>query len=143
MLHRTLAAAGDVAQHKPHVPKKVIERAAAYTASANLGCFHFHSEMNYRKKHAGWRTYTKANMDVWGEVANPYPVRHAETKFPGIWMGAGHHNPKQWGWMNMFVARKWWMVTYGGACVPLLGFYKRMYDNGFEQKNMGAVFGMA
>ena len=142
MLHRTLAAAGEVGYHKPHVAKKIIERQANYTHGSNLGSLHFHSEMNYRKVPAGWKAYNKNHMDVWGEAMNPLPHRHVETKLPGIWSGAGHHNPKQWGWMNMFVARKWWLITYGGSCVPILTYYKRMYDNGFEQKNMGAVFGI-
>jgi hypothetical protein len=142
MLHRSLVVAGEVGYHKPHVAKKILERSATYTHNSNLQCVHYHKEMNYRKKPLGWKAYSKENMDIWGEAMNPLPWRHAETKFPGIWMGCGHHNPKQWGWAHMFVARKWWCITYGGSLVPLLTYWKRMNDNGFEQKNMGAVFGM-
>jgi hypothetical protein len=141
MLHRSLAAAGDAGHHAVHVPKKILERSAQYTHSTTLGWMHFHSEANYRKIHAGWKAYSKENMDIFGQTI-PFPVRHFETKLPGMWMGAGHHNPKQWGPYNWVLARKWWLITYGGAAMPMFTFYKRVHDNGFEVKNRGAVFGM-
>ena len=141
MLHRSLVTAGELKYFQPHKPQKVIERAAHYTQGSSLGWLHFHSEANYRKTHLGWKAYAKENMDIFGQNI-PYPVRHFEGKLPGMWMGGCHHNPKHWGAYNWKMARKWWLVTYGGAMVPMLTFYKRMKDNGFEQKNMGAVFGM-
>lgn len=142
MLHRSLAVAGDLKYFQPHKPKKIIERAAEYTHGSTLGWMHFHAEANYRKQPAGWKAYSKANMDIFGQTASPWPMRHFETKLPGIWFAAGHHNPKLWGWGQWFVFRKWVLLTGSGVAAPLLTLYKRMRDNGFEIKNRGAVFGI-
>jgi hypothetical protein len=142
MLHRSLVATGGHGHgHGHHVPKKIIERSAQYTHSTTLGWYHFHPEANFRKRHLGFKAYSKENMDIFGQNI-PFPVRHFDTKAPGMWMGAGHHNPKQWGPCKWLGLRKWWMVSMGGTFMPMCTYYKRMSDNGFEHKNKGAVFGM-
>lgn len=138
MLHRTLTAPGEVGYHQPHVPKKVIERSAAYTHSSTLGHIHFHKEANYRKKPLGFAAYSMKNMDIWGNQS--MPLRHIETKMPGTWF-AGGHVPLAFNYRGR-MARKWFAVYGGGVGMAMLNYTWRMHKNGWELRNRGAVYGM-
>ncbi len=119
----------------------IIERSAPYTHTSSLSWFHFHTEPNFRKKPLGWGAYKHA--DVFAPFHATFPIRHCEKSvLPGIWFGWGHIHTKYFGPYNWVIARKWWGISFGGTAMTGVTYWWRMYRNGWETKNRGAVSGM-
>jgi hypothetical protein len=142
MLARTLVKPCAIEDAAVHVLKPCANpRAAGYAHSNTLGWVHFHKEMNYRKTPLFWQAYSNKNMDCWAAWQTMGPVRHVETKAPGMWFGAGHMSKRHWGFLMWRVGGKWFLSTGAGFCFGIFVWIRRMALNGFQVKNAGAVTG--
>ncbi len=143
MLHRTLRrASAESAHHSGDAAKAAIlgiERRAGYLSFYNLGLIHHHDEPNYRKKPARWAGYGPKFAEPFPLFGMQCPVRHVDKTNAGIWMGMGHINMKMLSnWKTFWL---WGATGFIGHSLYLGIYLRRMYANGWKQKNKGAVFG--
>mmetsp|Transcript_29016 Transcript_29016/g.33527 ORF Transcript_29016/g.33527 Transcript_29016/m.33527 type:complete len:144 (+) Transcript_29016:31-462(+) len=142
MLAKTLRRAGDHGSHVPAISK--LDRVASYMAGAQI-TVHPHEEPNFRKRPVGWAGWNSPKYtDPFAPFVQQTPVRHVDRgAFFGMWFGMGHFALK-----NFFGPLHWkfWLrvafcgVAGWGAALALYSL--RMWKNGWQWKNRGAVYGL-
>eukprot|EP00759_Apiculatamorpha_spiralis_P018169 PhF_6_TR24526/c0_g1_i1/m.33860 len=99
-------------------------------------CAHAHHEMNYRKKHLGWKAY--AQSDSFAPFQTVLPRRHMEGLYPGRWFAAGHYDLRVTRLSNTLCHFSTCFLGFG---VLALYYVVRHTRNGWVIKNKGAVSG--
>lgn len=120
-----------------------IERAGHYLRFNTLK-MHPHKEGNFRARPVGWKGWnSKEYQDPWAPFMLTSPLRHVDRQFAGIWFGMGHFAIKDFfGPLSWKLALRLSFWGIGGWSFALGTYFLRMYKNGWEWKNRGAVFEM-
>ena len=148
MLSRTLRRSGHEVAHHGHGKEVAslasLERAAAYMQRTHIPGFHFHNEPHYRKNPLGWAAWNNAKYtDPYAPYQLHTPTRHIDrgpffgTQFGfAHFSGMKHAGPFAWRFRVRVSA-----LGVAGILISLLMYYFRMWRNGWQWKNRGAVFG--
>jgi hypothetical protein len=97
-------------------------------------------EPHFRKAPAYMKAYCHPEMDVWAPMQMTEPIRHVDRPHPGMWFGCGHFDLFKYGspFRRLFT---WSYSMWLGTAFGFGSWYRRMWLNGWEVKNQGAVDG--
>ena len=109
---------------------------------AHLGQYHGGGhECHFRKAPIFGKAYNHPEMDVWAPMQMTEPIRHVDRPFPGGQFGAGHQCfvTKYGSPVRKLITTTWFMQL--GTIVGFGTYFRRMWLNGWEVRNQGAVDG--
>lgn len=144
MLHNTLRKKG--AHEAVHVAHLHSDRVAKYASYSNFCGIHVHAEPNYRSTPMtkGFKAWGPPQQDCFAPFQQTTPRRHISKTFDSVWFAGGHiaMKPGFFGPLNWRVWRGFVMFNWIGVTLGMGTYLKRMYQNDWDWKNKGAVFGM-